>query len=199
MKPIFCEKCGGLLKDHTKEGCSRVRKEVKEVNKSHAHDAIGTTKSPDGGKSGDTPLALLYITRTSGILPNFRIYRTKITNKYQIKDYTRVEVDSGTDFFNGIYVPSYVSSRRAEEIISRMSNLKGVLNLSNGTLYYGITKMETKENFDFITKHLIYLPDRFASVRTGLELKLTREFGIESGDCKEMTDLVKNSLFTDQK
>jgi hypothetical protein len=196
---MFCEKCGGLLKDHSKESCSRVRKEIKEINKPFVDDTISTIRLPAEGKSGDMPVALLYILHTSGILPNVQIYRAKIINKYPIKDYTHVELASGTDFFNGVYAPSYVSSRRSGEIVSRISNLKGVLNLSNGTLYYGLTKMQTKENFDFRTKYLIYLPDKFASVRTGLELKLTREFGIESGDCKEIINLVKNSLFTDQK
>jgi hypothetical protein len=197
---IFCQECH-RLKDqyHTKKSCLEVRRKDKEQNKSHTDDIVSTIKSPSKGKSGDTSRALLYILHTSGILPNVQIYRTKIINKYLTGDYTHVEAASGTNFFNGVYAPSYVSSRRVGEIVSRISNLKGVLGLSNGTLYYGITKMQTKENFDFRTKYLIYLPDRFASVRTGLELKLTRECGISSEDCKEIIDLVKNSLFTDQK
>jgi hypothetical protein len=195
---MFCEKCGGLLnKDHTKEICSRVRKEIREQNKPSVDKTEKQLPESDGSK---TSRILLYFHHANGVLPGVRIYRANILSMYRTSDYnTHIEIASGADFFNGVYAPSYVNSKRMTAIIGRMSNLKGVVNLSNGALHYSIVKTQTKETFELLTKYISHLPDSFASVQTGLEQKLMREWRINQDDYKEIIGIVKDNLFTDQK
>lgn len=194
---MFCEKCGGLLNQyHTKENCARVRTEIKESKK----PAETVEEQPPKSKKEKAPILLMYLHYFYGVFRNLQIYRINgaaaICRMYRM---TQVEMESGTDFFEGVYVPKFANRERVTELIGKMANPKGVQELSSGSLYYSAAKINVKGPVNFVDKYLLFLPNGFSDLRFGLEAKLEREWRLKKEDCKEILAVVKDNFFSAQK